>query len=249
MNLDPVHVPLLLANLIGGWEVILIVAVLLVWFGAKGMSDLGRGLRQGMAQFWKAAQEVSEEINRNFEPPSPEQSAPSKRTISYSDEFTLWIAQGFDVGRIPVAPGTFGTLVGLVWFAFLLVPGSLPLYLIGTLLGLIASVWFCGEAERILQQADPGSVVLDEIAAIPVCFLPWVWSEFGRLHAMPPVETFFTGRALLMTALVFGLFRAFDILKPWPVRQSQSLPGGLGITVDDFLAALYVAALTAFLLP
>lgn len=168
---------------------------------------------------------------------------------SRADELTLWIAQGFDVGRIPVAPGTFGTLVGFLWFAILLVPGSLPLYLIGTLLGLIASVWFCGEAERILQQTDPGSVVLDEIAAIPVCFLPWVWSEFGRLHTMPPVETFFTGRALLLTALVFGLFRAFDILKPWPVRQSQSLPGGLGITVDDFLAALYVAALTVFLLP
>jgi phosphatidylglycerophosphatase A len=169
-----------------------------------------------------------------------------RKKDSRIDELTLWIAQGFDVGRVPFAPGTFGSLVGLLWFAILLAPRSLTFFLIGLFVGLALSVFFCGEAERILRQTDPGSVVIDEIAAIPVCFIPWVLRECAQLHAMPAVETFLTGRALLVTAVVFVLFRVFDVLKPWPVRQSQALPGGLGVTVDDLLAAAYVALITLF---
>ena len=90
------------------------------------------------------------------------------------EEITLFVAQGFGVGRIPFAPGTFGSLVGLAWFALLLTGYNLWAYFGGTLLGLALSVWLCGAAERILGKKDPGSVVLDEIAAMPVCFLPWV---------------------------------------------------------------------------
>jgi len=164
---------------------------------------------------------------------------------SRSDEFALWIAQGFDIGRIPFAPGTFGSLVGLLWFAILLVPGSPALFLAGTVIGLVLSVWFCGEAERILKQTDPGSVVLDEIAAIPICFLPWLLCEYSRLHALPPVEQFFSGNSLLNTGGIFLLFRIFDVVKPWPVRQSQRLPGGVGVTMDDVLAAGYVALIVS----
>lgn len=163
---------------------------------------------------------------------------------SGADEFPLWLAQGFDIGRIPVAPGTFGSLVGVLWFALLLVPASFGLYLLGTLLGLAASVKFCGEAERILGESDPGSVVLDEIAAIPICFLPWVVLELWRLKSMPPVDTFFSGHGLWMSVSIYVLFRVFDIWKPWPVRQSQNLPGGWGVTADDVLAAIYVGALS-----
>ena len=160
------------------------------------------------------------------------------------DPLVLWLARGFDVGRIPVAPGTFGSLVGVLWFALLLAPGNLWCYLSGALLGLGLSVWLCGVAERILGLTDPGSVVLDEIAAMPVCYLPWVLSEWVRLKAMPPVAAFFTARTWMCTALIFVLFRVFDVLKPWPVRQSQNLPGGWGVTLDDFLAAAYVALLS-----
>src|SRR2546423_13450399 len=82
----------------------------------------------------------------------------------------LWIAQGFGIGRIPFAPGTFGSALGLLWLALLLHTGNLWLYLAGIAFGLALSVWLCGIAEKILQQKDPSSVVLDEIAAIPVCF-------------------------------------------------------------------------------
>lgn len=230
----------LFAGFVGGWEIVLILAIILILWGARNRPDLMNGLGRGIDQFRKATREVTEEIREAIAPgnPFPERTP--------NDELFLWIAQGFDVGRIPVAPGTFGTLVGLLWFAILLVPGSPAFYLAGTVFGLALSIWLCGEAERILHQRDPGSIVLDEIVAMPVCFLPSVAIECARGHAMPPVEAFFTGRGLLLTGVIFALFRFFDIVKPWPVRQSQRLAGGLGVTADDLLAAIYVAAISVW---
>jgi phosphatidylglycerophosphatase A len=152
----------------------------------------------------------------------------------------LWIAQGFGVGRIPVAPGTFGSVVGVVWFALLLLTGKLWLVVAGTVAGIALSVWLCGVGEEILRQKDPQSVVLDEITAMPVCFLGWLTVVAGRTGTLPSLEVFFSGRGWLQVLGAFALFRFFDVLKPWPVRQSQSLPGGWGVTIDDVLAAVYV---------
>ncbi len=74
------------------------------------------------------------------------------------------------MGRISVAPGTFGSLVGLLWFLLLLATGKIWLFVAGTVLGVALSVWLCGMGEKILGQRDPGSIVLDEITAIPICF-------------------------------------------------------------------------------
>ena len=96
----------------------------------------------------------------------------------------LWIAQGFGVGRIPVAPGTFGSLIGLLWTAGLLATGNLRLAVVGLLAGFALSVWLCGAAERQLGAKDPGSVVLDEITAMPLAFAGWIafhLSATGRL--------------------------------------------------------------------
>ena len=237
--------PPLFAGFFGGWEIVLMLAVFLILIGAKNPPNLSDGFRRGLDEFKKATRDVADEMDltRRCESRHPESSSASDDS-QRRDELSLWIAQGFDIGRIPVAPGTFGSLVGVLWFALLLVPGSLWLYLAGTLLGLVASVKFCGEAERILGESDPGSVVLDEVAAIPICFFPWVLMELSRQKSMPPVETFFSGRGLWITASLYLLFRVFDIWKPWPVRQSQSLPGGWGVTADDVLAAIYVAALS-----
>ena len=97
----------------------------------------------------------------------------------------LWIAQGFGIGRIPIAPGTFGSLLGLVWFALLLLTGNGWCFLGGTLAGLALSVWLCGKAEKTLNQKDPGSVVLDEIAAMPVCFAGWLGIALGKAGSFP----------------------------------------------------------------
>jgi phosphatidylglycerophosphatase A len=153
---------------------------------------------------------------------------------------SLWVAQGFGIGRVPVAPGTFGSVLGLGWFALLVAGGSLWLLAAGCIAGAAASVWLCGIGERLLGKKDPGSVVLDEIAAIPVCFLGWVGMLVWKTGWMPGLNYFFSGRNLLCTLGVFAAFRLFDVLKPWPVNKSQSLPGGWGITADDLLAAGYV---------
>lgn len=152
--------------------------------------------------------------------------------------FILWLAQGGGLGRLHPGPGTWGTLGGVVWTALLLLPHQPWFFVVGTLAGLSASVWLCGAAEQLLQQRDPGCVVLDEIAAFPLCFTTWIWI-FVRQHGTWP------GAADLLgwpTLAAFGLFRVFDIWKPWPIRPSQELPGGWGVTVDDVLAALAASA-------
>jgi phosphatidylglycerophosphatase A len=156
------------------------------------------------------------------------------------NSFLLWLAQGFGIGRIPIAPGTFGSGIGLLWFWILLLPGNLWTFLLGTLLGLLLSVWLCGVGEKILKQTDPGSIVIDEIAAIPLCFLGWVSMLLFRSGTFPAPEYFLSRYVWPLTLGVFVLFRVFDIWKPWPVRQSQSLRGGWGVTTDDALAAVYV---------
>jgi phosphatidylglycerophosphatase A len=162
----------------------------------------------------------------------------------------LFIAQGFGIGRMPKAPGTFGTLIGFVWFAVMIaltgvINRGIGTYLVLLIGSIFASVWFCGRAEQILGAKDPGSVVLDEIVAIPVCYLPWlanVLQHSPHHHAF--IRDFFNSRAILWSVLIFVLFRVFDIWKPWPIRRLQDLPGGWGVTVDDLVAAVYVALIT-----
>ena len=146
------------------------------------------------------------------------------------------------MGRIPVAPGTFGSLAGLLWCALLLLARSGWTFLGGTLAGLALSVWLCGVGEKNLRQKDPGSVVLDEIAAMPICFIGWLGMVAWKTGSWPGPDYFLAKQTWLPIVGVFAAFRFFDVVKPWPVRQSQSLPGGWGITVDDALAALYVNA-------
>jgi phosphatidylglycerophosphatase A len=152
----------------------------------------------------------------------------------------LWIAQGFGVGRIPFAPGTFGSMVGVLWFLLLLIPGSVAVFTIGSIAGVAASVWLCGAGEKILSRRDPGSIVVDEITAMPLCFVAWLAFLTAEQGALPRPDYFLSNEAWIWTAGVFVAFRFFDVVKPWPVQQSQSLPGGWGVTVDDVLAAVYV---------
>jgi phosphatidylglycerophosphatase A len=151
----------------------------------------------------------------------------------------LWIAQGFGVGRIPVAPGTFGSVLGFFYFAALLCTGSW-IWVFAISIGILPlGVWLCDQGERALGKKDPGSVVLDEIVAIPFCYIAIV--VFGYAWNRPEMCTAHPSLVFhWQTLIVFGLFRLFDVWKPWPVRNVQTLPGGLGIMVDDVLAALYV---------
>jgi phosphatidylglycerophosphatase A len=177
----------------------------------------------------------------DHEPQSVQVSTTGAR--STRDGVVLWVSQGFGIGRIPFMPGTFGSVLGVGWFALLLAAGNVWVLAAGMVAGIGASVWLCGEGERILGKKDPGSVVMDEVTAIPVCFLGWLWMAPGPWPSVPALFEKHWG----VVVLVFVLFRVFDIAKPWPVGRSQSLPGGWGITVDDVLAGVYVALITGML--
>jgi phosphatidylglycerophosphatase A len=131
----------------------------------------------------------------------------------------LFLAQGAYSGRFPVAPGTAGTLVGVVLYLGLKDFSPVP-YAAFCLMLCGAGIWAAGKAEEILGRKDSPSIVIDEIA--------------GYLIAMFLVPSSF-GLALAG----FVLFRAFDILKPWPLNRLQDVRGGLGVMLDDVGAGIY----------
>jgi phosphatidylglycerophosphatase A len=240
----------LLAGYFDGWEIVLVLAVVLILVGARMLPEMSRGLGQGIREFWKATRDATDELNPKESGLVYEAITCDNRTAEFVyphrselPEFLrsmiLFLAQGFGVGRIPFAPGTFGSLVGLAWVAALLATRRYELFLLGALLGVGLSVWLCGAAEKILKQKDPSSVVLDEIIALPFCFLPWVTSLWLKNGQMPALNIFWTGNGLLVVAGIFVLFRLFDIWKPWPIRWADSsVKGGLGAMLDDMLAGL-----------
>jgi phosphatidylglycerophosphatase A len=132
-----------------------------------------------------------------------------------------FIALGFGSGLAPRAPGTFGTLaaIALYWLLALALPPlavaflAIPLFFVG--------VWACGVTARDLGSQDPGCIVIDEIVA----FLP--------LAAL-------SSASLWLQLLAFGLFRLFDIWKPFPIRELEArVKGGMGVMIDDVAAAFY----------
>ena len=155
--------------------------------------------------------------------------------------FPVWIAEGFGSGKFPKGPGTVGSVVGVLWFALLLFVGNFWVFLGGVLGSIGISVWACGAAEKILNKHDPGSIVIDEIVAVPCCFLAPLIGVYVQTCELASHDMFFSGKGWILTAAGFGLFRLFDIWKPWPVGKSQVLPGGWGVTADDLLAAVYVS--------
>ena len=137
------------------------------------------------------------------------------------------VAFGFGLGVVPRAPGTAGSLLGLVAAWWLV---ELPLVArLGVVAGVIAlGIFVCGESARRLKRHDDQRIVFDEIAGV-------------LLTAAIVAE-----KTLATLALVFAFFRFFDIVKPWPIRDvDHRLGGGLGIMLDDLIAALYAAACVA----
>jgi len=137
------------------------------------------------------------------------------------NQIVLFLATGCGLGWSPVAPGTFGSLGGLV-----LVYGLSQLPLWGQIAGEIAfvasGVWICTRAGQLMGRVDPPSVVWDEIAAFPIVFAgvplnPWT------------------------AVLGFLWFRLFDISKPFPINRLERLPGGWGVMSDDLMAGVFAA--------
>ena len=139
------------------------------------------------------------------------------------NRFALLLATWFGCGYSPKAPGTAGSLAaaligfllsryaGFAWWHYLLLAAVF----------FAPAVWSAGVAARAVGVEDPHIVVVDEVLG--------QWVALAGARTLTPV-------ALLAG---FALFRLFDIWKPWPVRQLESLPGGWGINADDLMAGVY----------
>jgi len=142
-----------------------------------------------------------------------------------NQKLIMFIATGCYSGRIPFAPGTFGTIAAIPFvLVFLIVPASFfGVYIAGLIL---IAVYFSDQAEKILGKKDPGCIVIDEIAGYVVT-MSWV-----------PVNIY-------TIVAGFFLFRFFDIVKPGPVKYFENnFSGGAGIVLDDIMAGI----LSAFVL-
>lgn len=146
--------------------------------------------------------------------------APTGTTRAIAEALATW----FGCGRSPFAPGTVGSLGALlpllpllstepVWWRMLLI--------VLVAVFLIPGIWSATAYEKITGRADPQPVVIDEVLG------QWITLAFA------------TKLSWMSFGLAFLLFRAFDIVKPFPVRQAESLPTGTGIVMDDVVAGLY----------
>ncbi|HPL96734.1 MAG TPA: phosphatidylglycerophosphatase A [Smithellaceae bacterium] len=133
------------------------------------------------------------------------------------------LATGFGSGLSPVAPGTCGTLVGVVLCgAAGFLPG--PYRFLFALAVAAAAIYIAGQAEALYRKKDDRRIVIDEIAGFQVAM------------ATVPVTC-------LYLCLAFVLFRIFDIWKPLGINRLQSLPGGWGVVADDLGAGAYAAVI------
>jgi phosphatidylglycerophosphatase A len=154
---------------------------------------------------------------------------PSPRSRAWLARSPLgWIGSGFGAGLSPIAPGTAGTAVGLLLFWPMRTLS--PLVLIGAIVLLfLIGVYAAAHVARQEQREDPGLVVVDEIVGmwISLLFVPW---------------------SPATAAGAFVLFRIMDVVKPFPARRLEDLPGGWGIMADDVMAGVYAnVALQAIL--
>jgi phosphatidylglycerophosphatase A len=194
-----------------------------------------------------AIKESSDELNPTVATGDEAVASPAR---SAKDYLALAIAT-CGVGYLPLAPGTWGSLVGVG--LYLVVRGaSMKLFfgvgaqdnfnLLQVYYGVITfelvvifavalvGTWAASRTEKLSAKKDPGKVVIDEVV--------------GQFIALIPVPFMF-GTAWWSAILAFVLFRFFDIVKPYPARRFESLHGGLGIMADDIVAGVYAAIAVA----
>lgn len=144
-----------------------------------------------------------------------------------NEKLITFLATGFYSGLSPFAPGTAGTLVGVLICLFCL-PMTWILRLLFVLVLLALSIYVAGQAEKIYQKKDDQRIVIDEIIGLQITMLPVAINVLNLCAA-------------------FVLFRIFDIWKPFPVRNLQGLPGGWGVVIDDVAAGIYAAIVLSLL--
>jgi phosphatidylglycerophosphatase A len=137
-----------------------------------------------------------------------------------SDRLAYLLATAGGIGYAPLVPGTFGSLPGVVLAWALLRWNGTAALLAGFVVLALAGVWAAHRTAARESREDPGIVVIDEVTGQMLTFA----------FLAPTIPALLLG---------FFTFRVFDILKPPPARQAESLPGGLGIMADDWFAGVY----------
>ncbi len=139
------------------------------------------------------------------------------------EKLSYWAGIGFGSGLSPKAPGTAASAAVLVLAPLWLLVGFWPSLAIIVVISLVG-IPICGKTAELFGVHDDGRIVWDEFAGQSLVLLPLVW--YGQM-------------TLLGVVIAFGLFRLFDIWKPWPIRTlDEQVHGGLGIMLDDLLAGL-----------
>jgi len=140
--------------------------------------------------------------------------------MNFKEKAVIFLASGCFLGNVPFAPGTFGSLLGIP-LCFALAKTDVFVAALLTLLFIVIAIWIAHIAAKIFDNTDPGNIVIDEIAGMAVTFI---------------------GVPFNLASVVSGflLFRLLDITKPFPIRRlERSLPGGVGIVLDDVVAGIY----------
>jgi phosphatidylglycerophosphatase A len=140
------------------------------------------------------------------------------------------VATVFGIGWAPFAPGTVGSAVAVPVGAAIAHFGWIGLS-IAIVLVTALGIWTTGLHAKLRGVHDPSECVIDEVA--------------GQWIALIPVAIWATGFQWRPLAMGFFLFRLFDILKPWPLRQLEEMPGGAGIMMDDVGAGLIAGIIVA----
>ena len=142
----------------------------------------------------------------------------------------------FGVGYLPLAPGTWGSLVAVgIFLGFVQVfkgNALIAVVLVSIVVVTFAGIWAASRTEALANRKDPSKVVVDEVA--------------GQLISLFPL-TLFTQWSIVAVIISFILFRFFDIVKPYPARRLEALKGGLGIMCDDLIAGVYAAVITSII--
>jgi len=140
--------------------------------------------------------------------------------MNFREKGVLFLSSGGFIGNIPFAPGTFGSLLGLpLCFLLSKVNWRVSVLFLGIFVAL--AVWVCNKAQRLIQENDPGCIVLDEISGMMVSL---VGIPFNPI-------TYAAG---------FAVFRLLDIFKPFPIRAvEKKFSGGTGIVLDDIAAGIF----------
>src|SRR5262249_42311538 len=160
-----------------------------------------------------------------------------------ADGIAVVVATGFGAGFIPIGPGTWGSVVGLlIAYGLITAFGSDTLLLQNALIaaGVISAalgLWAGERAEKIFDRKDASQIVIDEVCGQIISFV-FIAPYLARLGS--------NWRWWMVVG--FTLFRAFDMFKPYPINRLQDSSGGLGVMMDDALAGIYAAVILSLLL-